>query len=134
MANKVTITPLLEGSKVLVYHVYLKSDGASGELSNEVIVDPADLGLANKPRLQIESITFHFAGFDGSIGFESGSVEPTLIWVLPEGADSHVCFQHVGGLKDRSSAMDGTGKLVMSTTGFTSSTDQGSMVIKLSVS
>ena len=133
MANIVKITPLVDGDRVKVYHVYLKSDGASGDLVDEVILDPTDFGNRSIPSYRVIEVTFHFAGFDANIGFDTGLVTKDLIWVLPEGADSKADFSPFGGLSDRSSTLDGTGKLLLSTTGFTSSTDQGSMLIKVLV-
>jgi len=40
MANIITKTPLQDGSKQLILHVYLESDGVSGDLTNYVLVDP----------------------------------------------------------------------------------------------
>ena len=134
MANTVQITPILKGSRKLVYHVYLKSDGAEGELVNKTLLDPQDLGLRKIPNFTLERVTFAFAGFDANIGFESGLVDPTFIWVLPEGSDSSIDFDKFGGLKDRSSTLDGRGKLLINTVGFTSSTDQGSLILELRVS
>ena len=133
MANIVNITPLIDGERVKVYHVYLKSDGASGDLDNYVLLDPEDFGKDAVPSYKVVDILFHFAGFDANIGFDSGLQTKNLIWVLPEGADAQAKFGKYGGLTDRSSDLDGTGKLLLSTTGFTSSTDQGSMLIKVLV-
>ena len=133
MANTVNITPLIDGSKVLVYHIYLKSDGATGDLEDEVLLDPKDLGLANEPKFSIDEILFHFAGFDGWIEFDSGLITDTMIWVLPEGSEAYVDFRSFGGLTDRSSKLDGTGKILLNTTGFTSSTDHGSIILKVRV-
>ena len=133
MANIVNITPLIDGERVKVYHVYLKSDGASGDLENFVLLDPEDFGKDPVPSYKIMEMTFHFAGFDANIGFDTGLMTKELIWVLPEGSDSQVKFNKFGGLTDRSNSFDGTGKLLLSTTGFTSSTDQGSMLIKVLV-
>ena len=131
MANIVNVTPIIQGSKRVIYHVYLKSDGASGELDQEILIDPVeDLGLKKySTHMTLEKVLFHFAGFDARIEFASGIVDQTIIWVLPEGADAEADFREFGGLKDRSNDPAAPGKLLISTTGFTSSTDQGSMML-----
>lgn len=134
MSNTVDITPILDGSKRIIYHVFLKSDGATGELVDEVLVDPVvDLGLKRTVRMTLEDVTFAFAGFDARIEFQTGLVDDTLIWVLPEGSDSYVDFSKYGGLKDRNGSLDATGKILISTTGFTSTTDQGSILLKVRI-
>ena len=40
MANAVTITKILDGARSAVFHVFIKSDGASGELVDQVLIDP----------------------------------------------------------------------------------------------
>ena len=130
MANIVKRKIILGGS-VVIYAIYLKSDGATGELVNLTLIDPVvDLGLPAKSRLTLDELTYNFAGFDASINFASGLIEPTFKWVLSEGTNHPVDFRTYGGLID-DSGLDGTGRLQITTTGFTSTVDQGSMLIKV---
>ena len=39
MANTVQVTQVMDGSRI-VLHVWLQSDGASGDLNNYVLIDP----------------------------------------------------------------------------------------------
>ena len=132
MANTVTVTKLLDGPRQFIYHVYLASDGAAGDLADEVLVDPTNEGLPGSPTLTLEDVTWGFTGFDGSLKFEL-LVDDTLIWVLPAGSGNYVDFKKYGGLKDRSNTNDGTGKLLIDTSGFSAVGDTGSMIIKLRV-
>ena len=51
MANTVTITKILPGNHRSQFHIFFKSDGASGELVDQVLVDPVtDLGLKSGAR------------------------------------------------------------------------------------
>jgi len=127
MANTVTITTVNNGPRNLILHVYLKSDGAEGELVDEVIVDPIDFGLPSTTRFAIENIQYNFVGFDAVVEFDTGLVDDKMMWVLGETNDS-TDFGFINGLKDRS-GLDGTGKIQISTTGFTAVSDQGSMII-----
>lgn len=131
MANVVTTKQVINGERFVVLAVYLRSDGASGDLENEVLLDPvADLGMTSKARLRIESVMHSFAGFDGVLQFGSGGVDPNWKWVMPAGVGHFFDFSPFSNLFD-DSGMDGDGKLTMSTEGFESESDQGSMILKL---
>ena len=129
MANIVNITKILPGNYRSQFHIFIESDGASGELTDSVLIDPvADLGLTSSARLSIEMVTYNFSGFDARIEFDTGLVADKIIWVLPEGSDNEIDFNPWGGLKDQS-GVDGTGKIQITTNGFTAAGDQGSMLI-----
>ena len=133
MANLVKVKKLVSGSRNVLLSVFLKSDGVTGELNEEVILDPVeDLGLTTKARLTLQRIEYNIAGFDAIIEFDSGSVDDNFKWVMSEGANAPVDFRPWSGLVD-DSGMDGNGKLKISTVGFTSSTDMGSILISLRV-
>ena len=128
MPNTVTITKILEG-RHNQFHIYIASDGQSGELDDEVLIDPvADLGFTSAKRMRLEHITYTLSGFSARIEFDKGLEDP-MIWVLEAGTN-FVDFRKFGGLKDRSD-IDGTGKLKITTTGFSDSGDQGSLVIQV---
>ena len=129
MANTVTITKLLDGPKHAIFHVYLASDGAAGELTDEVIIDPATAITPTASKLTIEEITYNLNGFD--VRFEFDATADTVAWVLTQLTTAgKVCFQEYGGIKDRSGA-GSTGKIQITTTGFTASGDQGTFIIKV---
>lgn len=130
MANTVNVQILESGPRNAMLLVYLKSDGATGELVNQTIITPDQLEMPVDARLKIEGLIYNFAGFDCVMEFASGEVTPTYRWVLTEGTNSPVDFLPWGGLGD-TSGMFGTRELQLTTTGFTSITDQGSMLIKL---
>lgn len=125
----VIITTLLDAESHAIIQVYLQSDGA--ELVQEVLIDPQELEPACK-RLEVQELLYDFAGFDARIEFASGLVEQTQIWVLPAGSGSgHRNFMPFGNFLDRS-GLDGTGKLLLTTTGFTAvGTDQGSLLLRV---
>ncbi len=132
MAHKINITKLMDGPKQAIFHVYIENDGASGEIVDQVIVNPVTLVPTMKgvPSLTLEKTLHSFAGFDVKLEFES-LVNDTPIWVLAERGENHTCFKGFSGLKDRSSALDGSGKLMFTTVGFTSAGDMGSFIIQV---
>ena len=134
MPNIVDTTSLLQGPRHTIVQVYLENDGYSGELKNEILLDPVlDLGLTKDTRFVVEEILFHFAGFDATLKFETGRVDKLNIWVLPEGAANYVDLRPFGGFKDRCGP-DGTGKLLLSTNGFTNNNAKGSLLLKVRIS
>jgi hypothetical protein len=126
----VNITTLLDGEEHCIIQVYLQSQGE--ELVQETLIDPQQLEPACK-RLAVDSILYDFAGFDARLEFDSGGVEQRQIWVLPEGSGSgHRDFRQYGSFADRSSSLDGNGKLYITTTGFTTAgVDQGSIFLRV---
>ena len=129
--NIVNTKVLLNGPRNAVVSVYFRSDGASGELENYTLVDPeVTLGMAKKSRLMLLHVAYNFAGFDGVLEFASGGVTPNFKWVLSESANYPLDLSVFGGLID-DSGLDGQSKLQISTTGFTASTDQGSLILVL---
>ena len=131
MANTVDTTVLLDGPRHLIMQIFLQSDGGGNELNNFVLLDPVeDLGLQKGSRFSIDEILFNLAGFDATISFDTGLVDKNMIWVLPEGASNYVDFRPFGGFKDRST-LDGTGKILISTLGFTSVNSFGSLLLKV---
>ncbi len=129
MAHDITITKILPGNHRSQFHVFIKSDGASGELTDLVLVDPVtDLGVPKSSKIVIEEITYNFAGFDARIEFDNGLVDDNMIWVLPEVGDNHLDFNPWGGLKDFP-GLDGSGAIQITTSGFGDAGSQGSMLI-----
>ena len=128
MANVVEVKQVINGPRHVVLAVYLKSDGASGELTDEPLLTLADAGLKSGDRMRLQYIAYNFAGFDAVLSFDAGGVNPNWKWVLSEGTNAPVDFRPFSNIKD-DSGMDGTGTLQLSTTGFTASQDQGSILL-----
>ena len=128
MANRIVLTTLLAGPRHTTIHAYLQSDGMEGEIDSYVLIDPDSRSQSG--HLRIESVTWGFAGFNAKLHFEI-LVDDTLIWVLPETSSGVIDFSRYGGLKDLSNPLDGTGKLMLSTDGFQSTGDEGSLIIQV---
>lgn len=131
MANTVNIVKLMDGPRQAIFHVYIESDGSSGEITDLVLIDPTQLSPTTKgvPSLTIEEIWHSFAGFNAKLEYDS--LVDTPVWVLTENNDHKTCLKEFGGLKDRSNLLDGTGKLLLTTVGFSSAGDMGSLVIQV---
>jgi len=129
MAHTVTVRPLLAGTARSIYLIGLVSDGVSGELSNEILITPAMLGLTTKARLAIEGIEYNFADFDAQLLFDTGVTEKSLAWTLHSQLSMND-FNPYGGIKDQS-GIDGNGNILFSTNGFGSAGTSGTLIIKV---
>lgn len=133
MANTISITKILDGPRSAVFHVFIKSDGASGELTDQVLIDPAtdlDPILGARPSLTIEQLWYDLSGFDARLEFDY-LINDTPVWTLSAGNGVHMDFSHFGGLKDRSNVLDGTGKLMLTTNYLDAAGDNGTIIIKV---
>lgn len=130
MAHIVTPTLLLDSPKSTIVHVYIESDGVSGDLSSFVLLDPK-VDFVDSPQIiqmSIRQIWYSLAWFDGFLSFDDLTPYPS--WVLNRDANGYFDFRYFGGIKDRSS-IDTTGKLLLSTNGLTSLGNRGTLVIEL---
>lgn len=124
-----TISKIQDGIKNAVVHVFLRGDG-SGDLNGQVIIDPAvdfDPSLPAIPELRITELWYDFIGFDGYLFFDD-LVTGTPVWSMSGGQANHPDFSCFGGLTDRSDALDGTGKLKLTTIGLGEG-DVGTLVV-----
>jgi len=133
MAHMISVTPILIGPALSIFHVFMESDGVSGELTDHVLVDPAvDIaGQSSKTRLNMQTLCYSLASFDAKLEYDSGLIDDKMIWVLShENRGGENFFNVMGGFKDRSGD-DGTGKLQISTTGFASAGAMGSIIFSV---
>lgn len=143
MSNVITKTIILNGSKNIIAQYYFQSDGVEGELNNFVLLDPLvdypnitypDVvgGVMPDPSpkidLRITQIWYSFSWFDASLAFADVNIWP--VWVLARDQATYADFRYFGGLSDRSSSTDGTGKLMISTSGFAPAGSVGTLVIE----
>jgi len=127
---QITITKILDGPRNGAFHIAIEGDG-SGELTDTVLIDPEtsfDPTLPGVPTLTIDQLWYDLSGFDAKLEFDY-LVSDTLIWAMSGGQSNTMDFCTFGGLKDRS-AMDGQGKLKLSTRGLGAG-DCGVMVVKV---
>lgn len=127
----VVIKKIQDGPEICIIHVFMRSEGA--ELDQYPLIDPRLLNGFNPrlPKLEVQELCYDFAGFDAVIQFETGVIEQSSIWVLPAGSGAEPRrFSEWGNFRDYS-GLDGTGVLTISTNGFTTSADQGSMFLRV---
>lgn len=124
MANTVTKTSLVDGEVVGVIHVYIASDGTSGDLSDEVILDASTLNGATAIK-QIVSVESQLTGFSAIVEFDQTTDSPAV--TLPSG-EYKTSFLGTPVVNPEGSGT--TGDVVLTTSGMTASGDVGHIVIK----
>lgn len=129
MANTIDKQTIIDGSKHLVVKIYLESDGASGELSDVVLIDASTYSPAFTDA-KLVSIHANLSGFTAKLEWDATTDAP--IMAVP---DYEVHFTG-----NETSLFDGiannagtgvTGDVLISTTGFTAAGDYGTIIIHL---
>ena len=136
MANVVNVWKIMDGVSHVTLHCFLKSDGASGEIINRVLLDPAvDLvpPMLRQQDLIVKQIWYESSNFNITLAFDQGATSWPF-WTLTAGAAVHHDWRFFGGIRDHSDTpfgMASTGKLLMSTTGFTNAFSSAAFVLWL---
>ena len=126
--SQVTVTRLSDGPRNAVYHVAIVGDGVGDEI-NATLIDPTEFvppGAA-VPQLRLDRLWYDLTGFDAWLEFDFLASD-TAIWSMTGGSASTLDFTALGGLADRSAALDGSGKLLLSTSGL-GLNDRGTIVV-----
>lgn len=124
MANTVTLRTLVDGPRHAVIHIHLLSDGAAGELADQVLVDVSTLNPV-PAKTTVEQIWWDLAGFDLLLEFDATA--DTTLWKLGAG-EGFQDFRSFGGIKDNTGS-GSTGDIVATSDGFTAVTDEGTLLI-----
>lgn len=142
MANTVTRTILANGSKTLLLHVFIESDGYEGELTNYVLADPelydsvfTDRIIRPDMKLKISQLWYSFNWFDATISFDE--LNPVPCWVLPRDSSNYLDFRHFGGLSNKlidpqtTQSTERTGKILLSTNDFAPEKSKGTIILEI---
>lgn len=125
MANTVDTQVIEDGPKFAVLKVYMASDGASGELSDQVVVDASTLWGA-PTTLTLNAIWASTTGC--SFNLEWDATTDVGIMSFPSDFVEEFCFKKFGGIPNNSGTGK-TGDILINTSGFTASGDQITLVL-----
>jgi hypothetical protein len=139
MANAIQRTILIDGNRHAVMHFFITSDG-SGDLVNEVVIDPVNDFQDSTFQYQgvtlgVDEIWWDTAsqpgvGFTGVLTYDS-STNPQQVWALSSNpGDTHIDFRSIGGIKDKT-GIDGTGKLLITTKGFSDPNSSAVLIVSV---
>ncbi len=128
MANTVTVRTLHDSSHRAIIHCWISSDGASGEVSDAVLVDVS--GLSGSPtKVAILKVDACLNGFNARLEFDATTDVGAV--ALAADHETHLDWCDIGGLSNN--AGDGvTGDILVTTFGLaTSATDCGQITIEV---
>ena len=125
MANTVAIQTLVDGVKNAVLKVYLASDGAAGELTDQVVVDVS--ALVGAPT-QVTLISAEIATTGCALNLEWDATTDIGILNFPADFCEKLCFEKFGGIPNNAGTGK-TGDIVLTTTGFTAAGDQATLLL-----
>ena len=142
MAHVLQLTQIQDGPSDVIYSLFLKSDGGSGELTNYALITPANLvqGQNRMPYVpagppagrcfNIQQMWYNFQGFDAVLSFASAN--PLNAWLMAPSTDSAIDFRPMGGIPDRTPDSDvPQGTILLSTDNFAAVGSVGSLIIKV---
>lgn len=126
MANTIETHTIVDGPKDLIVRIHLDSDGVTGELSAQQIVDASTY---NPPftDCHIMHIQSNLVGFTGELLFDATA--DTHGWVCPD-YEQDQDFSWFGGIPNNAGAGI-TGDINITTNGFTAAGDSGHIILHL---
>lgn len=126
MANTITTTTLIDGSRVLIVKIDIQGD-ATGEESNTIVVDASTFGPAFT-RSSLMSINSSLSGFSAELSWDATT--NVVLTSCPEGHNTSD-FTHFGGINNNAGAGK-TGDILITTSGLaTGATDHGSIILHI---
>lgn len=136
MAHAVNVFKVMDGPSHVTLHCFIQGDGASGELSNYVLLDPSTDLVPAMPKRQdliLKQVWYEMPGF--SLTFAFNATTPWPFWTLAPNLGVHHDWRFFGGLRDHSDmpgfGLDSDGKLLISTKGLSASADSAAFVLWL---
>lgn len=125
MANTVQVQTIQDGPKFSVIKVYIASDGAAGELTDQLIYDISTFAGAATDC----SIVKMWASTTGcAFNLEWDATTDVPIINFPSDRAEDFCFEKFGGLPNNAGTGK-TGDILLNTTGFTAAGDQATIVL-----
>ena len=130
MPNIVNQKVFVDGPRRAIVHLYLESDGVSGEMKDQLVINTRTdiVPVGQVTPVTIDQIWWSLSYFDARISI--GDVPNAPFWVLPVGGGGHADFRGFGGIKLPQS-LDGTGMVLLSTNGFAPKDSWGSIILAL---
>ena len=126
---QIKVTTLHDGPQNAHVQVSIIGD-ETGDVTDETLIDPATsfaIPLPSKPALRLVKIWYDLIGFDAFLEFDYLASD-TPLWSMSNGQGTPLDFSCFGGLTDRSNELDGSGKLMLTTSGLGEG-DFGSIVL-----
>lgn len=126
MANTLTITYPVKGSKLFSARIDIVGDG-SGEISATTLIDPATDLPGAPSKIKIRAIQWDLVGFDAELLWDATT--DVHAFELPQGINGGIRFADTGAHLINNAGTGVTGKLLITTSGL-SATGKGSILIE----
>ena len=126
MANTVTLQSIIDGPKTHVVKIYLASDGAAGELTDQLVVD-VSLLLPAATKVSIEKVQWSLNGFDAILEWDA-TTDVQIFTLGASASTSELDFTSFGGIPNNAGAGI-TGDILLTTVGFTATSDTGVIIL-----
>lgn len=118
---------MVDGSRVHAMHLYLASDGVTGELSDYAVIDVSALNPA-ADHVRIRRVYGLMSGFSLTLEFDATADQAFV--TFPDGVFIYMDLTPYGGVEDPE-VSGTTGDIVGTTTGFSAAGDAGWLVIEV---
>lgn len=126
--SNIVKTKLSDGPQKAIFEFYIENDGIETELQNYVLVDPLVDFDTPVDQMTLLQVWYSFSWFDGLLSFDD--LVDTPSWMLTRDAGGYFDFRYFGGIKDRS-GIDHTGKLFLTTNGFSPLGSIGTLIVEI---
>jgi len=113
MANLITITPMINGSKLGSYKVDVVGDG-SGDEAGAVILDPANM-TGHPAKFKIRALQWDDLGADATLLWQASA--NVQAWNMPKGISGGIRFSDTGAHLVNNAGAGVTGRLLLATSG-----------------
>lgn len=124
MANTINIQTIVDGPRNVIVNVYLASDGSTGDITDSVLIDFSALS-GSPTTVKVERVEAVFTGFAGTLEFDGSTDAPFLH--IPDGEFIDYDWCKVKGVPNNATAP--TGDITLTTLGFATAGDNGSITI-----
>jgi len=127
MANTITKQTILDGSKYLLVHVYIKGEAAGADETNTVLIDASTYtpAFANE---SIEVVHANLQGFEATLSWDATVNVP--FFHIPQ-YEVHYSEQEGVSAIPNNAGAGKTGDILITTNGLTAATDEGTITLKI---
>lgn len=126
MAHTVTTQVLESGASFVVVKVTILGDGASGELTNQVVFNASDYSTDVNDKLM--DIEYALNGFSGVLNWDATT--PVQLMSLISSHPYYVSYLFIGGLVNNG-GIGQTGDIKLTTTGLASTAKDGHIILRI---
>lgn len=122
----------------MTMHIFLGSDGVTGDLVHATLIDPAVDCTPPMPRMQdfvVQRASYELNGFSATLYWDVLPGGPVPFWTFSTSTSTHQDWLWFNGIPDFGGTdtwgLNSTGKILISTFGMTDVKNSGAFVLRL---